>query len=166
MAKGTEFLVAQEDQRRDLADDDIQILDFGEEGGVEEEEEHVDEGFQDLAVVVGLALAVEGDAFADVVVDHPDELALVLLGQLQRHLLQTVNDQAQSVLLLLVTHQQVDFLHQQLSRRLLEMRVQVVSQPFSVVGDHFDLELRHGRLHHFVYHAVHHAVGVCEEEVF
>jgi len=83
MPQGTELRAAEEDQRRNLPNYDIQIFDLAEESGVEEEEKHVDESLQHFVVIVCVLLAVEGDYFADVVVDHFDEFRFVLFGQLQ-----------------------------------------------------------------------------------
>ena len=70
-----------------MANYDVQVFNFAEEGGVQEEEQHFDEGSQNLVVVLASLVAVQRDPLAYVVVYHSDELTLVLFCQLQRHLL-------------------------------------------------------------------------------
>ena len=65
-----------------MANYDVQVFNFAEEGGVQEEEQHVDEGSQNLVVVLASLVAVQRDPLAYVVVYHSDELTLVLFCQL------------------------------------------------------------------------------------
>ena len=65
-----------------MANYDVQVFNFAEEGGVQEEEQHVDEGSQNLVVVLASLVAVQRNPLAYVVVYHSDELTLVLFCQL------------------------------------------------------------------------------------
>jgi hypothetical protein len=136
-------------------------------GGVEEEEKHIDEDFQGFSQILVLqVIAVVVDSLVYVQIDHLDELRLVLCVELQGHLLKTIDDQAQSILFGLVLNQLIDLLNEEFSGWHLEVRVEVICQSFCVVGDDFNLEFRHGRLHDLVDHPIHHFVGVCLEQIF
>lgn len=46
------------------------------------------------------------------------------------------------------------------------MRIQIVGESFSVVGNDFDLELRHGCFHDLIDDSINHFVGIGIEEIF
>lgn len=113
-----------------------------------------------------MSILVSMDSFGDVVVDHFDEICLVLFTELERNLLETVNNETQSVFLGTVSNQTVNLLHQHLSSRSLEVGIQIVSQLLSVVSYHLNLELGHRGLHYLVYHPIDHFVRMRVQQIF
>jgi hypothetical protein len=100
------------------------------------------------------------DALADIDMDHLDELCLILFIELKRNLLQAVDNQAKSIFFCFNFNQLINFFNKKLSRRHLEVCIQIVRQSFSVISNNLDFELRHGCLHNFIDHPINHFIGV------
>lgn len=105
------------------------------------------------------------NALVNVGVDHSHKKCLVLRVELKRNLLKAIDDKTETILFGRVCHKLVDFFNEHLSCWYFEVSIEIVSQSFSIVGDHLNLELRHRSLHYFVNHSIHYLVRVGLQQI-
>lgn len=127
VTKASKVGMFEEDKRSYLANNWLYFLNFWYLGWVEEEEKHVDKYFQSLSKSFILLIStVMIDAFADIGMNHLDELSLVLFVELKRNLFQAIYDQTKPIFFGLVFHQLIYFLDEKLCGWNLEVTIQII----------------------------------------